>query len=227
MLKRYIAALLTALLLMGGVAAPVRAEALPGAEPTEDAGAFLTAMEEAPEPESAAALTEAPETEAEAASTPEPVAEAETGAEPEPDAADESTSPVEPQPEEPAAEPDAPEAEALAVESIAVEGLTLGVKQSAPLAVTVLPEGAACALTYKSSSTRVATVSKDGVVTAKAAGTATITVTTDNGKKATCKVTVKYAPSWWMNCAENIDCGEISSYCPRRSACLKPSHVRG
>jgi uncharacterized protein YjdB len=38
----------------------------------------------------------------------------------------------------------------------------------------------------------VATVSTSGVVTAKKAGTATITVTTEDGsKKATCSVTVK------------------------------------
>ncbi len=45
--------------------------------------------------------------------------------------------------------------------------------------------------TYKSSKTSVATVSSDGIITAKAVGTATITVTTKEGKKtATCKVTV-------------------------------------
>ncbi len=45
--------------------------------------------------------------------------------------------------------------------------------------------------TYKSSKTSVATVSSDGIITAKAVGTATITVTTKEGKKtAICKVTV-------------------------------------
>lgn len=47
------------------------------------------------------------------------------------------------------------------------------------------------ALTWKSSNTKVATVSKKGLVTAKGIGTATITVTTASGKKATCEVTAK------------------------------------
>ena len=46
-------------------------------------------------------------------------------------------------------------------------------------------------LTWKSSNKRVATVSDKGEVEAIAAGTATITVRTFNGKTATCKVTVK------------------------------------
>ena len=44
--------------------------------------------------------------------------------------------------------------------------------------------------TWRSSNTSVATVDKNGKVTAKASGTATITVKTSNGKTATCKVTV-------------------------------------
>ena len=46
-------------------------------------------------------------------------------------------------------------------------------------------------LTWKSSNQRVATVSENGKVTAKAAGTANITVKTFNDKTAICKVTVK------------------------------------
>ena len=46
-------------------------------------------------------------------------------------------------------------------------------------------------LTWKSNNHRVATVSEDGKVTAKAAGTANITVKTFNDKTAICKVTVK------------------------------------
>ena len=59
------------------------------------------------------------------------------------------------------------------------------------LKVTVTPAGSVDgAVTFKSSKTSVATVSSNGVVTAKDVGTATITAMTANGKKATCKVTV-------------------------------------
>jgi uncharacterized protein YjdB len=58
------------------------------------------------------------------------------------------------------------------------------------LSKTVTPANSNQICTWSSSNTKIATVS-DGVVTAKAAGTATITVKTSNGKTATCKVTVK------------------------------------
>ena len=48
---------------------------------------------------------------------------------------------------------------------------------------------------FSSSKTSVATVSASGVITAKKAGTATITVKTHNGKTAKVTVTVKKAPS--------------------------------
>lgn len=48
---------------------------------------------------------------------------------------------------------------------------------------------------WSSSNTKVASVNGSGVVTGVSAGTATITCTTFNGKKAVCKVTVKKAPT--------------------------------
>ena len=69
--------------------------------------------------------------------------------------------------------------------------LTLDTGKTSTLKATVYPSNAAnkkC--TWRSSNTSVATVDKNGKVTAKASGTATITVKTSNGKTANCKVTV-------------------------------------
>ena len=70
------------------------------------------------------------------------------------------------------------------------QNITVG--KTASLKATVSPSNASNkSVTWKSSNTSVATVSSSGVVTAKKKGTATITVTTADGKKtATCKVTV-------------------------------------
>ena len=68
--------------------------------------------------------------------------------------------------------------------------LTLDVSKSYTLAKTVSPSNAVTSYTWSSSNTSVATVDGNGKVTAKKAGTATITVKTSNGKTATCKVTV-------------------------------------
>ncbi len=67
--------------------------------------------------------------------------------------------------------------------------LSLKIGSSATLKATVSPSGAVKKLSWKSSNKKVATV-KNGKVTAKKKGKATITVTTGNGKKAVCQVTV-------------------------------------
>ena len=58
------------------------------------------------------------------------------------------------------------------------------------LAAKLTPADAQATLTWTSSDPKVATVTNKGVVKAEGAGKATITVTTDNGLKAVCKVTV-------------------------------------
>lgn len=70
--------------------------------------------------------------------------------------------------------------------------LTLIEGESETLTATVAPENATDkSVTWKSSNTSVAAVSSSGVVTAKAAGVATITVITNDGSKtAQCNVTV-------------------------------------
>lgn len=67
--------------------------------------------------------------------------------------------------------------------------LTVG--QSKTFVASTSPESAAKNVTWYSSNNKVATVDKNGKVTAVKAGTATITAKTANGLKATCKVTVK------------------------------------
>ena len=93
--------------------------------------------------------------------------------------------------EEPVPEPTPP--------AVSVTGVTLNktstsiqVGGNEILTATVLPEDATNQkVTWKSSDAAIATVDASGKVTGVAAGTATITVTTeDGGKTATCKVTV-------------------------------------
>lgn len=69
--------------------------------------------------------------------------------------------------------------------------LNLEVGKTGKLSATVWPDSAANkSITWSSSKTDVASVSLDGTVTAKKAGTAVITATATNGKSASCTVTV-------------------------------------
>jgi uncharacterized protein YjdB/deoxycytidine triphosphate deaminase len=69
--------------------------------------------------------------------------------------------------------------------------ITLKVKETHTLKAA-LPSGSYTSkYTYVSSNTKIVTVDSKGKITARKKGTATITVTTHNGKKATCTVTVK------------------------------------
>ena len=75
--------------------------------------------------------------------------------------------------------------------SISKKKLTLQTKKSTTLTLERNPISATEKITWTSSNTKVATVNSKGKVTAKKAGTTTITARTSNGKKVTCKVTVK------------------------------------
>lgn len=68
----------------------------------------------------------------------------------------------------------------------------LKVGKTVTLKATVSPAKASGKLMWKSSNSKVASVNSKGVVTAKKAGNATISVKTYNGKTAKCKVIVSY-----------------------------------
>ena len=86
------------------------------------------------------------------------------------------------------------EAKTIKVTSVTVSPKTLNLEvgQTRTLTATVTPDNATDkTVTWTSSNDKVATVAADGTVTAVGEGTATITATAANGKKDTCKVTVK------------------------------------
>lgn len=74
--------------------------------------------------------------------------------------------------------------------------ISLGAGNSRQLTASIAPEDAwNKTILWKTSNSKVATVDKEGVVTAIKAGTATITATAqDTGRKATCKVKVSVIP---------------------------------
>lgn len=76
--------------------------------------------------------------------------------------------------------------------SVAPTSVTLGVGATQQLTPTITPSNATNKnVTYSSSANSIATVNTSGIITAVAAGSATITVTTKDGNKtATCAVTV-------------------------------------
>ena len=73
--------------------------------------------------------------------------------------------------------------------------LEMGVGENYRFYATVPANTTACVRNYSSSNESVVSFDKNGVMTAKKAGTATISVKIFNGKTDTCKVTVKNAPS--------------------------------
>lgn len=77
--------------------------------------------------------------------------------------------------------------------TLSKKSVTLSKGTSETLKATITPAAANINTDIKwaSSSSKIATVDKNGKVTAKESGTANITATTENNKKATCKVTVK------------------------------------
>lgn len=163
-------------------AAPAGTEAAPEAEP----GAEAT-PEPAAVPETEA--TAVPEGEAAPEVTPEPAAV------PEGEILSEPAVPT----LEPEVEPTPEPAPAILPESISLpETLVIGYKENVEGALRpeILPSGSVCSLTYSSAKPRYVEVdAQTGALYGARTGSAVITVTTDNGLSASCKVTVKKAPS--------------------------------
>ena len=82
--------------------------------------------------------------------------------------------------------------EDIQVDSISINGLaSLTVGSSIKLTISFIPDNATNKnIKWESSNTNIATVDENGVVVGKKTGTVTITATTENGKKATKKITV-------------------------------------
>ena len=89
---------------------------------------------------------------------------------------------------------------------LASEALTLGLKESFDLKPGYDGDFSG-SFSCASSSSKVVSVTGSGVITAKKAGTAVITVTGENGLSAACKVTVKKAPSSIKLSAANLKLG--------------------
>ena len=90
--------------------------------------------------------------------------------------------------------------------------LTLGVGEKYGLIKTVSPSSANQSCTWSSSNSSIASVDSNGKVTAKKSGWANITVKTSNGKTATCKVTVKPAPTSVKGNPSSLTLGKGEKY---------------
>ena len=78
------------------------------------------------------------------------------------------------------------------VSSIRCTSMVLSVNEQKSLMVSIYPENATNKqATYISSNTAVATISNNGMVKGVSSGTSRITVTSSNGKKGTCTITVR------------------------------------
>ena len=79
--------------------------------------------------------------------------------------------------------------------TLAESEITIGVGESADMPAITFGENSAGSCTFNTSGKKIATVSDAGVIKGVKKGSATITVTTHNGKTATLKVNVKNAPA--------------------------------
>ena len=81
------------------------------------------------------------------------------------------------------------------VESITADDITMMTGETAQITPTVLPADANQAVTYASANTNIATVGEDGLVTAVAAGTTTITITSVSTPEVSTTINVTVNPN--------------------------------
>jgi len=101
-----------------------------------------------------------------------------------------------------------------------VPNLSLSVNESFTLEPKVNPDTIQLPITWYSNNSIVASVSQSGVVTAHSVGSTVVSVRTDNGKKASCKVTVTSSTpdptgmSWagTYKVSSSVDRGHVSDY---------------
>ena len=87
--------------------------------------------------------------------------------------------------------------------------VTVAVDMSQQLTAVPEPENAEYMLTWASSDETIATVDDQGMVTGVAAGTCTVTATSDNGIKATCQVTVIEMPPYSVAEVKNMPVDQV------------------
>lgn len=97
--------------------------------------------------------------------------------------------------------------------SIVPSSISVKTGETYQLNASVYPYNAVYTMSWKSSKTSVATVTSNGKVTAQGVGTCTITASTDNGKSATCNVTVTkpvvYPTSVSIQSSLSMEVGDI------------------
>ena len=100
------------------------------------------------------------------------------------------------------------------VESITANDITMITGETAQIIPTVLPADANQAVTYASANTSIATVSEDGLVTAVAAGTTTITITSVSTPEVSTTINVTVNPNpdnvvFTVNAPANAQPGDV------------------
>lgn len=102
---------------------------------------------------------------------------------------------------------------------------TVYIGETVTLTYTMTPSNAMSSVTWKSADTDIATVSSSGVVTGKAEGSTNITVTTDNGKSASCKVYVEPKPIDPTKISLPFSCNVEVGYSTKMRYTLEPKNA--